>query len=152
VHHPSVSEICRVVFADGWTVRLRALYCQATYVGDVEGPHTRMSNDRRIHSMSHRANKLFGETPVHVIAPARTTGPIIDGYLDQGQPVRRELLPPICCIGDFEADVVPGEDGCASGLVIIWFQAAPAPVPIEPDLVDMLGDVRWNELAASYWY
>ena len=147
-----VTGICAVEFADGWTVHFRALYCQATYAGHLEGPHTRLSNDRLISSMTRRANTLFGDTPVDVIPPMRTTGRIIEGYADEGQPVRQESLPPICCIEDFEADVVPGAEGCASGLIVVWFQSAPPPVPIEAELVDMLGDIRWDEHAASYWH
>lgn len=82
----------------------------------------------------------------------RPPGPPIEGYELAGQPVLRETLPPVCCIGDFEADVMPGQDGCASGLVIVWFQATPPPVPTEPDLVNLLSQVPWNDLAISYWY
>jgi hypothetical protein len=101
--------------------------------------------------MSAKANDLFGSKPVHIVEPERITGRAIDGYEFEGQPVRRETLPPVCCIGDFEGDVVPGEDGCASGLIVVWFQSEPPPVSIEPQIVDLLFHVPWDERAASYW-
>jgi hypothetical protein len=83
---------------------------------------------------------------------ASAVGRIIEGYEFAGKPVRRESLPPICCIGDFEADVVPGSDGVGSALIVVWFQEGPPPVPIEPDLVARIADIPWNNLAASHWY
>jgi hypothetical protein len=151
-HNARMTEISTVEFADGWTVRLRSLYCRATYAGHLEGAHTQRTNDHLIAATINRAIALFGNTPVYVIPPMRTTGRIIDGYSDEGEPARRETLPPICCIGDFEADAVPVADGCASGLIVIWFQSAPPPVPLEAALVNMLGDIRWDDHAASYWY
>ena len=80
-------------------------------------------------------------------------GSIIDGYTDpDGGPVRREMLPPVCCIGAFESDPVPGADGCASGLLVVWFQDWPPPVPLEPDIVNMFSSIDWDAHAATYWY
>jgi hypothetical protein len=146
-----MSYICNVEFANGWSVRLRALFCQATYVGHLEGPITARKNDGVLRRMSAKANDLFGSKPVQIVEPERITGRAIDGYEFEGQPVRRETLPPVCCIGDFEGDVVPGEDGCASGLIVVWFQSEPPPVSIEPQIVDLLFHVPWDERAASYW-
>lgn len=100
--------------------------------------------------MIRKASTLFGKRPVHLLEPERTAGPIIDGYELNGQPVRREMLLPICCIGDFTADAVPGADGCASALVVVWFQLDPPPVLIEPELLNIVGDISWNDLAMSY--
>jgi hypothetical protein len=43
-----VGYICSIRFPDGWVLHVRALYSQATYMGRLEGPHTALTNDRRI--------------------------------------------------------------------------------------------------------
>lgn len=148
-----VGYICSIRFPDAWVLHVRALYSQATYMGHLEGPHTALTNDRRIRAMMHKANQLFGDTPVHLVEPSRTAGRAIDGSATpEGEPARRETLPAVCCIGAFEADPVPGADGCASGLLVVWFQEAPPPVPIEPEIVDLFSRIDWDAPAASYWY
>jgi hypothetical protein len=148
-----MTSICSVTFSDDWVVRLRALHAQATYAGHLEGPLTSWKNDGVIGRMLEKADMLFsnGATPVHLVPPIRTVGRTVDGYEPAGEPVPRESLPPVWCIGDFEADVVPGADGCASCLIVVWFQEAPPPVPIEPDLVALIANIPWSDLAASYW-
>jgi hypothetical protein len=147
------TDISKVQFSDGWSVRLRATFCQATYAGHLEGPITSRRNDAFIRKMCAKANDLFGPKPVHLIEPERVIGRVIEGYeFVEGEPVRRETLPAVCCIGDFEGDAVPGQDGCASGLIVVWFQPAPPPVPIEPQIVDMFFRIPWDDLAVSYWY
>jgi hypothetical protein len=39
-----------------------------------------------------------------------------------------------------------------SGLLAVWFQEAPPPVPTEPEIVDLFSRIDWDALAASYWY
>jgi hypothetical protein len=149
---PVMSYICTVEFADGWSIRLRALFCQATYAGHLEGPITARQNDGVLRRMKGKANELFGPKPVHLVEPERITGRLIDGDEFESRPVRRESLPPLCCIGDFEGDVIPGQDGCASGLIVMWFQSEPPPVPIEPQIVNLLFHIPWVDLAISYCY
>ena len=149
-----VTSICALAFPDGWVVRLRAMYTQATYAGHLEGAITARRNDEIVRKLMRKADELFGfgYIPTHLIEPARTTGTVIEGFSESGRQVRRESLPPVACIGVLDADAVPGADGCASSLIIVWFQQAPAPVPIEADLVDLLVRIPWDELAASYWF
>lgn len=147
-----MSYVHSVTFPDGWVLSLRALFCQATYPDRRYVSFTRQANDRHIEALVGKASALFGPTPVHVVPPIRTVGPVIDGYEIDGEPVRRETLPPVCCIGDFNADLVAGANRRASGLVVVWFQSEPTPVPIEPDLVNLFYDIPWDDLAASYVY
>lgn len=147
-----VSYIHSVTFPDGSVLSLRALFCQATYTDHQEGASTRQTNDARIEALAGQATALFGPTPIHLVQPTRTLGRAIDGRGIEGEPVRRETLPPLCCIGDFEADLAAGPGRRGSGLVVVWFQSEPPPVPIEPDLVNLFHDIPWDDLAASYWY
>jgi len=89
------SHISKVQFSDDWSVRLRALFCQATYAYHLEGPITQRKNDGFIRKMCAKANDLFGPKPVHLMEPERTIGRVIEGYEAEGQPVRRETLPAI---------------------------------------------------------
>lgn len=148
-----MSFIATVDFPNGEVVHLVALHAQATYAHHLEGPHTRRSNDGRIRRFREKANTMFGEwLPVLVLEPSRTVGRVIDGYQDDGQPVRSEYLPTVCCIGEFAGGPAAGLDGCASGLIIIWFQEPPPPLPLEADIADMFSRLDWAEHAVSYWY
>jgi hypothetical protein len=146
-----VSHICTVEFPDGWKLSLRALYTQATYADYDGAPHSAVNNSR-IQQILKKAAGLFPGSPIHVVEPERVLGRRIDSLPRDHPALYREYLPSIACIGAFEANVVPGADGCASGLVVVWFQGTPPPVPIEPNLVDMFGDIQWDDLAANYWF
>jgi hypothetical protein len=144
--------LASIDFLDGWSVRVRGLLAQATYVNHLEGAFTPLINDRRIKAFRRKATEVFGDRPVYVVEPSRVTGRVIEGMSYEGSPVRRETLPAVCCIADLEGEPVPGEDGCASGLILMWFQDAPPPVPLESLIVDLLSRLDWNEHAATYWY
>ena len=145
-----VTHIAAIAFADR-TIYLRAFCCTATYAGRLEGPHTALSNARRINALRRKAEKLFPAQPVLLIDPVRTSGPAIDGYAKDGRQVLRETLPTIAHIAAFDSDPVAGQDGCASGLTLVWFNDTMLAAPLEAPLADLLLGISWDQHAHTYW-
>ena len=146
-----MSNIASIALADR-TITLRALHCTATYSGNLEGPHTAPRNAARIAALCRRAGEVFSGAPVLLIEPVRTSGPVIDGYVADGKPVLREMLPRLCFMGAFASTEVAGADGCESALTIVWFDDATLGDPVEAPLANLLLGIDWDRHAHSYWY
>ncbi|MGN6610117.1 MAG: hypothetical protein ACTHMS_24305 [Jatrophihabitans sp.] len=145
--------LASLTFPDGWNVRLRCLLCAPTYPEDVRSAEVPRSH-LVLRRFTDLAEQLFPATPVHAVVPPEAT----TLSSRDGSPIGKTFptpsqLPPVCCIGDLEADagtrdvVLP-----TSRLVIIWFQGVPPPVPIEPQVVDVLSRFDWSAHATNCLY
>lgn len=80
-----------IVFAEGYSVQIQGLYQREVYGGLLEGVLDAQINRRYMDEEPRRAQRLFGEAPVHLIEPTQT--PIMS---TRGQAVGMRLPSFVC--------------------------------------------------------
>ena len=122
------------------------IHMESTYAGLLEGYPNAAMNDRLIAGLARRAVELFGDWPVQVIEPSRTTR-------ERTHPTPfgpAEYLPSYWVAAEFNS--VPLSDTMhASQLIVVWFQEHPFPVPSEA-LLGRLKAMAWDNVARDFEY
>ncbi len=135
----------------GFDVHLHWVEMTLTYGGLIEGvPRQRMNDELFIGRTMEQTRGKWTQYPVHLIPPSRT---IPDNHqrFDRHGPHPYglvEYLPPVQCIGLFEAGIPNAESSC---LVVIWFQDH-SDTLIHPEAATELRRIPWDDLARDFGF
>jgi hypothetical protein len=136
---------CELGLRTGRRVTLHDLHQSMTYSGWMEGVPWTEINDRKVEA----ALRIPGTRPL-LIPPVRRTYLRTIGDMD-GQTgflgKAAEWLPMVTCVGTFQ-DTQPVRELTKnlSILSVVWFQDEFA-MPIEPDVLEQLRAIDWEEAA-----
>lgn len=140
-------SILKLTLEAGREIWADSFHMQWTYAGLLLGYPHRTLNDRLLTRLPESATRIFCNLPVHVIEPSRRISP--DTPYGPDSPYGpAEYLPPYWVAADFTSLAI--DDAMdASGLILVWFQEKPFPIPSETAL-SQLRAVNWEVLSRDF--
>ena len=138
----------KIELRSGRIVYVRALRQWQFYEGLLEGlPTVEMNRQGLEHILAEERGKSYGADPL-LIPPKETPIPY-DGRYPFGAPAS---LPEIVCVARLSSLQPAGDRSKdTSGLGIVWFQHEFA-FPIEPDVLEQLRAIEWEQHAVDMEY
>ena len=136
--------ILKLTLNTGRGIWASTVYIEDTYACVLEGYPMSRLNDRLIANLLKRASAVFGDWPLHLIEPTRTTK---EAPFPPPLPPAEHL--PSCWIAASFNSSPLSDDMDGSMLILAWFQEQPFPVPTEA-VLQQLKAVAWERFARDF--